>query len=248
MRSSLLVGTVRHRRVRPRKYDFTHHVYYLALDLDELDAVGRMVPLLRFERSGLLSVHARDHLGSDRISLADGAREHLAREGFDAADWRITLVTNARVLGYLFNPVSFYFCRDASGVLRVVLAEVSNTHGDRCVYTLRPEGTGAFVAGARKRMYVSPFIEMDAAYRFHIRDDDGGLVVAIQERERCGDVDALTLWAGFRLLRRPLTQGTLLRAALRHPVITLQTIALIHLHALRLWTAGIRFVRYRRPA
>jgi len=250
VRSSLLVGTVRHHRVRPRDYALTHHVYYLALDLDELDAVGRAVPLLRFERSGLLSVHARDHLGSDRVGLAAGAREHLAREGFDAAGWQIALVTNARVLGYLFNPVSFYLCRDAAGTLRVVLAEVGNTHGDRCVYTLRPEpGAGAaFAASARKRMYVSPFIGMDATYRFHILEDAGGLVVSIQERERCGDADVLTLWAGFRLRRRPLTQGTLLRAVLRHPLITLQTIALIHLHALRLWTAGVPFLRYRKSA
>lgn len=247
MRSHLLVGTVRHRRLRRRTYAFTHRVYYLALDIDELSEVERRVPLIGVERRRPLAIWRRDHLARAGTSLADDVRAHLSAEGLPAEDWRITLVTNARVLGHLFNPVSFYLCRDATGALCIVLAEVSNTHGDRHVYTLRPERPAgrAFVAGAVKEMYVSPFVGMAARYRFRIVDVDGRLAVAIHEYESvAGRGEALTLLAGFRLERRPLTTAQLVRTLVRHPLITLTTIGLIHVHAVRLWLRGVPFLRY----
>ena len=251
MRSHLLVGSVRHRRARPRAYEFTHRVYYLALDLDELPEVARRVPLIGVERTRPLAIWSRDHLSAPGLSLAGAVRAHLAAEGLPAEGWRITLVTNARVLGHLFNPVSFYLCRDGVGTLRVVLAEVANTHGDRHVYTLLPERPAdqAFVAGADKAMYVSPFIGMAARYRFRIVDEAGALSIALHEFEPAADgSEALTLYAGLRLARRPLSTAELVRTLLRHPHITLATISLIHLHAARLWLRGVRFLPYRGVA
>ena len=245
MRSHLLVGTVRHVRLRPRTYAFTHHVYYLALDLDELAEVERRVPVIGIESARPLAIFARDHLDGSSAPLAISTRAHLAAEGFAADDWRITLVTNARVLGHVFNPVSLYLCRDATGTLRVVLAEVGNTHGERRVYTLQPAAAddATFRAEADKAMYVSPFVGMRARYRFRIIDD-ARLSVTIEEFEPETATDAPVLVAGFALDRRPLTTGWLARTLLRHPLITLATISLIHLHALRLWRLGVPFLRY----
>jgi hypothetical protein len=228
-----------------------HHVYYLALDLDELAEVERHVPLIGVERARPLSVRGRDHLALPGESLAEAARRHLAAEGFAAtADWRITLVTNARVLGYVFNPVSFYLCHDPAGSLRVVIAEVHNTHGEQHIYTLRPEvsASASFTAAADKAFYVSPFISMDAAYRFHVLERPDGLQVAIHESEREGDQRAPTLYAGLKLERRLLTTGSLLRTLARHPLITLTTIGLIHWHALRLWRRRLTFHPHRAAA
>ena len=250
MRSHLLLGSVRHRRLRPRAYEFTHQVYYLALDLDELSEVERRVPLIGVDRRRPLAVWSRDHLGGTGTPLAVAVRAHLSALGIAAEGWRITLVTNARVFGHIFNPVCFYLCHDAAGALRVVLAEVSNTHGDRHVYTLHSERPGdrAFVAGADKAMYVSPFVGMAARYRFRIAEQDRSLSVAIHEFERDPGGEALTLYTGFRVERRELTTAQLVRTLARHPFITLATIGLIHLHAVRLWARGVPFLRYGSAA
>lgn len=245
--------------MRPLVRDFTHGVYYLALDLDELPEVDRRVRLLGVDRRAPLSVRGSDHLAAPGESLAVAVRRHLAGEGIDAHDWQLTLVTNARVAGYIFNPVSFYLCRDAAGVLRIVVAEVGNTHGERHVYTLRPEpgASAAFTAKVEKEFYVSPFISMDARYRFLVLDEPDGLHVAIHEYERpdprdllrapnspepvAADGRVLTLYAAVRLRPRPLTTAQLVRTLIRYPLITLTTIGLIHWHALRLWRRRLRF-------
>jgi DUF1365 family protein len=111
--------------------------------------------------------------------------EHLRSEGVDPAGWRITLVTNLRIMGYVFNPASFYLCRDAAGVLRVVVVEVHNTHLERHLYTLRPRSEGPhFVSSMEKDFYVSPFIDMVGQYTVHVQDDPTRLRIAINERRR----------------------------------------------------------------
>ncbi len=110
--------------------------------------------------------------------------DHLRAQGDDPSGWRITLVTNLRVVGYVFNPASFYLCRDAAGELRVVIVEVHNTHLERHLYTLRPRGDdgGRFVASMAKAFYVSPFIGMEGEYTVHVRDEPSRLSIGINER------------------------------------------------------------------
>ena len=140
MRSHLLEGKVRHRRVAPFVYALEHDVCYVALDLDELDEVARALRLVGRNRPNLLSFRDGDHWTRRRPTCASAVREHLRAEGVDPDGWRITLVTNLRVFGYVFNPASFYLCRDAPGDLQVVVVEVHNTHGERHLYTLRRRG------------------------------------------------------------------------------------------------------------
>jgi DUF1365 family protein len=167
--------------------------------------------------------------------------DHLRAEGEDPTGWRITLVTSLRVLGYVFNPASFFLCRDAAGVLRVVVVEVHNTHLERHLYTLRPRGEGGhFVSGMEKAFYVSPFIEMEGQYTVHVQDDPTRLRIAINERH---DGQPL-LSTSLVLERRRLTNRTVLRMLLRYPLVTHKTVAMIHVHALRLWRRGLTFHRH----
>ena len=153
----------------------------------------------------------------------------------------MTLVTNPRVLGYVFNPASFYLCRDLSGVLRVVIVEVHNTHHERHLYTLRPEaGTGEFAASMDKDFYVSPFIDMVGRYTVHLRDEPSRLRITINEHQD----GALLLHTSLDLVRRRLTDRALARMLLRHPLITHKTTGMIHWHALQLWRRGARFRRH----
>jgi DUF1365 family protein len=241
MKSHLLEGIVRHRRALPFTYALEHGVYYAAIDLDELDAIARHVRLIRRNRRGVLELRDGDHLDPPASDLRAAFHAHLRSQDVDAEGWRITLVTSLRTFGHVFNPASFYLCRDEEGSLRVVVVEVHNTYGERHLYTLRPQSDGsAFRAAMAKDFDVSPFIEIRGGYRVLVRDDPTRLRITINHEHPEG----LILHASLDLVRRPLTDRILLRLLIRHPLVTLKTIGMIHWHALRLWLRGARFHRH----
>ncbi len=241
MRSHLLEGKVRHRRSRPVVYALEHDVYYAALDLAELDEVDRSLRLVSRNRRNALVFRDDDHWPVPASDLRDTVLAHLRAEGEDPTGWRITLVTNLRVFGYVFNPASFYLCRDGAGELRVVIVEVHNTHLERHLYTLRPRAGGPrFTASMEKDFYVSPFIDMEGQYTVHVQDDPTRLCIAINERR--GDAPLLT--TSLVLERRRLSDRSALRMLLRHPLMPQRTIGLIHWHAFHLWRRGIPFQRH----
>jgi DUF1365 family protein len=255
MKSHLLVGKVRHRRVRPFTYALEHDVFYFALDLEELDAVAARSRLIGRNRRALVSFRDADHLPEPATDLDRDIRAILEADGVDAAGWRLTLITNLRIVGYVFNPASFYLCRDESGRLRRVIVEVHNTFGERHLYVLRRSAGGeartpgdtdeagdAFRAAMDKDFFVSPFISLGGRYEVHVRDDADGVRIAIALRQD----GAPLLSTSLVLRRRPLTDGSLLRLLLRHPLLTQRTIGLIHWHALRLWLRRAPFFRHRR--
>jgi len=245
VRSHLLEGKVRHRRARPFVYELEHDVFYAALDLDELDEVARTVRLVSRNRPNILSFRDGDHLDPPAFDLREALREHLRTEGLDPAGWRVTLITNLRVFGYVFNPASFYLCRDPLGTLQVVIVEVHNTHLERHLYTLRRPAAGPdFVASMDKDFYVSPFIEMVGRYTVRVRDEPARLRISINEDQGEG----LLLHTSVDLVRRPLNDRTVARMLVRHPFMTHRTIGLIHWHALRLWRRGAQFHRHGAAA
>ena len=242
MRSQLLTGKVRHRRARPFTYELEHDVFYVALDLAELDEVAARSRLIARNRPAVLGFRDADHLPGGSTDVDRDVRALLRADGLEPADWQITLITNLRVFGYVFNPASFYLCRDGAGGLRRVIVEVHNTFGERHLYPLRPsEGDATvFRAGMAKDFFVSPFISLDGSYTVHVRDDARGLRVAIALRQGQGPM----LSTSLVLRREPLTDRRLLRALVRHPLLTHRTIALIHWHAIRLWLRGAPFFRH----
>lgn len=250
MNSHLLAGKVRHRRTQPFTYQLEHDVFYFALDLAELDAVAARSKLVGRNRRSVVGFRDADHLAMPATDLNADVRAHLRGEGHDADAWQITLITNLRVLGYVFNPASFYLCRDAGGALQVVIVEVHNTFGERHLYTLRPAaartngaadaGVDPFSASMPKAFFVSPFISIDGRYAVHVRDDADGIRIAIVLRQD-GEVRLST---SVVLERRPLTDRGILRLLLRHPLMTQRTMGLIHWHALRMWLRGARFYRH----
>ncbi len=242
MRTHLLEGVVRHRRARPFIYALEHGVHYLALDLDELDGINHVSRLVGRNRRRVLEIRDGDHLDPPAADLRGAFLDHLRGEGEDPTGWQITLVTNPRVLGYVFNPASFYLCRDPEGTLRVVVVEVHNTHGERHLYTLRSHDSESnFVASMEKAFYVSPFIESAGGYTVRVRDEASRLRITINHEQPGG----LVLHTSLDLVRRPLTDRNVLRMLFRHPLVTHKTILMIHWHALRLWLRGASFHRHR---
>ena len=240
-RSHLLRGTVRHRRTQPMPYELEHDVFYFALDLDEIDEVDRRLRLFSRGRRNVLSLRDQDHWVPEATDLREAVHAHLREEGFDSAGWRITFIATPRVLGYQFNPASFYLCRDGGGLMRAVIIEVHNTHHERRLYTLRPERQGkAWVDAMDKDFYVSPFIDMEARYTVRVQDDPERVRIAITETELGKPLLTATLVAE----RFRLTDRNLLRTLLRVPLATQKTIVAIHLHAWRMWRRGFTFRKH----
>jgi DUF1365 family protein len=147
--------------------------------------------------------------------------------------------SNLRVFGYVFNPASFFLCRDETGDLRMVVVEVHNTHGDRHLYTLSREADATdLVASMDKDFYVSPFIEMVGRYTVRVRDEPGRLRITINEDQE----DSLLLPEPGP--DPPPADRPERRRMLPLPFVTQKTIGMIHWHALRLWRRGLTFHRH----
>jgi DUF1365 family protein len=230
VRSAVYTGTLMHARRAPARHVFRYPVSYWLFDLDELPELERRLRLFSVNRRNVVSLCDRDHF--DATTPLKQAIVDLAG---DAAIERVLMLTQPRVLGYVFNPVSFYWCYRGDGSLACVVAELNNTFGERLPEVLRgPE----LRYEQRKRLHVSPFFGLDQSYeyafsqpgaevwaRIHVRDDDGGR----------------PLTAVLHGRRRELTNRSLAAILLRYPVQPLQVLALIHWQALRLWWKRVPF-------
>lgn len=244
MNSCLYECSVMHHRLAPKEHHFCYRIFLFALDLDELDAVAREVPLFSRNRSNLYAFRDRDHLtlaGGEAASTRENLITYLAQHDIPfPADGRITLVTLPRVFGYIFNPVSFYFCHDASGAPLCAVVEVGNTFGEMKPYLLRElSGDNAFRLLTPKHFYVSPFSALDLAFDFKLRIPGEQLEIHIDDREG----ERRVLLSALTGKRAPLTTAQLAWFTLKYPLITLQVIFLIHWHALLLWRQRLPWYR-----
>lgn len=241
--SALYQGIVTHARFSPRRHRLRYRIFMLLLDLDELSSVLGRLKLLAAGRFGLLSFRAADHgdkTGGDLKAYAQGV---LADAGI-VADGPVRLLCMPRILGYGFNPISLYFCHRADGELAAILYEVRNTFGERHSYLAAVPVQGDVVRQtAPKRFYVSPFMDMDLAYDFEISPP--GEAVSVTVAVRRGDTPILT--ASFAGGRAPLTDAALLKAWLRHPLLSFKVIAGIHWEAVRILARGIGLRRRPPP-
>ncbi len=160
---ALFVGTVAHRRLRPRRHYLRYRAFWLLLDIDDIDAVSARLRLLSKNRFNLFSIHDADHGDGSGRPLQDQVDAELRAAGVDLGGGRIRLLFMPRILGYVFNPLSVFFCYDRDDCLVAILYEVHNTFGERHIYTLPVSSSspGPLVQRCAKRFYVSPFLPMD---------------------------------------------------------------------------------------
>ena len=234
MNSSLFMGHVEHERFFPAAHRLRYDLYVYALDLSELDLLDRRLPLFGYNRARPAALHDRDYLaqqsGSIRQKLLETLKPHLPVD--DVA--RIVMVTSPRLLGYAFNPVSFYYCFDIRERLLAAVAEVNNTFGEKHVYVL--PGSGGSETGfparyeADKAFHVSPFNTMGGTYSFRFGDIRRELDVQI-DLHRDGEH---ILRARLQGHPRALTAANHLKTLLRHPVRPHLTIPRIYWEAYKL--------------
>lgn len=241
----LYFAQVMHKRFFPKVNAFRYRVYYLAAPLAALKHYkkGR---LFGFNRFGFLSFYEKDHGARDGKPLEQWIRPLLHEHGLEEATGDVVLVSMPRVLGYGFNPVSFWLCLDADGHLRAVVSEVSNTFGEyHCYLTARQDHEALQkedVLVCEKLFHVSPFIKREGYYRFRFdyRPQESKLGVWIHYFDAQDRCELTTSMTGFL---EPYTTRSYWKAVLRHPLVTIKVITLIHYQAIRLMLKSVAYIR-----
>ncbi len=235
--SAIYVGRVGHTRFRPKIHRLNYGVFMLLLDLDELAVLDRTLRWFSLERFNLLGFRPRDHGDGSATPLRTQVERHLEAAGLPAEGGAIRLLCLPRVLGYVFNPLSLYFCHGPDGGLRAIVYEVSSTFGERHSYVIPvPAGATDIRQSAAKRLHVSPFLDMGMDYAFRVQGPGETLRVQIDAI----DAQGVILTASFLARRRPLTDAGLLRACASHPLLTLKVTAGIHWEAVKIALKGIK--------
>lgn len=250
--SRLAVGHLRHRRFVPRWHAFDYRVWMLWLDLDELPTLLTRTPGFGTRRGAIARFRREDYLAPHDLPLADAVRARLETELGSAPDGPIRMLSQVRLFGMLFNPLTLYYAYDRHDRLQAVLGEVTNTPWrERQVYACWVDpARHAHRAEFDKKLHVSPFNPMDMRYRWRFnapgtgtsttsfRPDaarrapaDERLMMHMETRHE----DALHFDATLTLTLKPATRAALVGELIKHPGMTLKTIVTIHWQALRLW-------------
>lgn len=244
--SALYRGVVTHRRFRPREHRLKYRVFWLLLDLDEVDRLDRRLRWFSRGRFNLLSFHDHDHGdGSDR-ALRDQVDGLLRRAGIDLKGGAVRLLTMPRVLGFVFNPISLYYCHGADGRLAAMIYEVTSTFGVRHAYVIPVAAAdgGAINQRAAKALYVSPFMGMEMDYAFRGRAPSETLALRIDGL----DAEGVLITANMAGARVALSDRAIVSACAAMPLLTLKVVAGIHWEALKLFLKGVRLTRQPPPA
>ena len=240
MKSAIYFGQVRHRRLVPVEHHFRYRMFMLYLDLAELPDLFDRHWLWSARRPAIARFRRTDHLGDPGLPLHESVRRLVARETGRRPAGPVRLLTHLSYFGYVFNPVSFYYCFDVDDTrVETIVAEVTNTPwGERHCYVL-PQRMNAAGAGPgryfpEKVMHVSPFMQMDVAYDWRFNQPDERLTVHMENARDGRKIFDATL----TLEREEISSASLARALAGYPLMTLKVIAAIHWQALKLWIKG----------
>lgn len=244
MRSALYEGTLVHARTLPARNVFRYPVCFYCLDLDELPELDRRIALFGYNRRNVVTFRDGDHLGDPERPVKENVLAFLAERGIALGPaGRVVLLTNLRLLGHVFNPVSYFYCYggEGGGELAAIVAEVGNTFGERHSYLLTSDNQ--VQDGARrvyehpKQMHVSPFFGMDQTYRFSFTEPGASVHAGVGVIEG----DERPFWAELTGTGRPLTNRALARALTRYPLMSQQVTGLIHWQAVKLAMKKVPF-------
>jgi len=231
----LYEGVVTHTRHAPRQHKLRYRIFMMLIDIDLIDQMSSDLKTFSHNKLNWLSFFDRDHAtGEDLRGWIEG---HLRKAGLTPDGGPVQVLCMPRVLGYVFNPLSVWFCWRRDGALAAILYEVRNTFGQKHSYLIpAPNAQGAVVEqDCDKGFFVSPFMDMDMHYRFRILPPGAATVVDIAVSQN----GAPMLDARFAAERRELSDRALVGALIRHPLMTLMVVAGIHWEALKIFAKGI---------
>lgn len=229
-------GAVSHRRLKPVGHRFAYKVFSILIDVDRIDEAAQGSRWFSRGRFNLFSFFDADHAFDSGKSVSESVRALLREHGY-CGDGRIDLLCYPRILGYVFNPLSIFYCRDGRGQLEAIIYEVRNTFGGRHSYLIPANGEAQVIRQrADKVFHVSPFMEMDHTYDFRLTPPGETVSVFIHQCDREGPI----FNAAFVGRAEAATDAAWLRAFFRYPLMTLKIVAAIHFEAGRLFLKGLR--------
>ena len=247
MKSAIYAGTVFHQRFRPRVHRLRYRVFQCLFDLDEIDTAASRFRLFSRNRFNLFAFYDKDFADRSGAPLRPQVEALMARAGCVPDGGSIRLLTMPRMLGHVFNPISVWFCHRRDGSLATIIYEVTNTFKERHSYVIPVEGAGSADTSIRqacdKAFYVSPFMDLDMRYDFTVDPPMERTKVVVAGSDAGGPL----IVAAFEGARRELSDGALLGAFLRYPLLTLKVVAGIHVEALWLFLKRVG-IRRHSPA
>jgi DUF1365 family protein len=240
LNSSLFDCDVRHTRIEPKPHKIAFRSFMFYIDLDEMPQIEEATPLVGINRASLYSFYESDHLPFGKPTLRDNLQYFLKLQNLDFTLERIMLLTNLRVLGYVFNPISIFYCFDSDNTLAAIVVEVGNTFKELKPYLLTRNdlrANGLFEKKETKHFYVSPFAQLDHTFDFKLKEPGDRMSVTINTM----DGEKPVVLASLSGVRMPLTTRALFLLTLKFPLNTWQVIFGIHWHAFLLFLKGLSF-------
>ncbi len=243
--SAVYTGSIRHRRFTPRHREFRHRVCYFYCDLAEVHRLFRFPLLFSLSRFSFFSFQRRAYLGPAHVPLDQAVRDRVEAELRFRPTGPIRVLSQIGVLGFAFNPVSFYYCFDENAEQVVaVVAEITNTPwNERHAYVLRADDQPRMEFSFAKVFHVSPFFTLDYEYRWKLNVPGERLSVHMTNVNRQG-IEAFD--ATLLLTRNEWSLRSVVGSLVRYPVMAIQTLALIYGHAAMIWARRIPFVPHPR--
>lgn len=228
-----------HNRFTPVQHRFHYKLFMWWLDLDEISTIGKKNLFVSYNRFNLFSFYDKDHMLGDRspLTIKENIALYLKEQGVEWDGSKIYLLTHLRTLGYLFNPVSFYYIFNKDGEPVYSIAEVGNTYYEMKSYLLKEFDGKKFELRIPKHFYVSPFTHLDDEFHFQLQVPNEKLNIKIDDYKN-GDRFFISTLTGEK---KPLTSWSVLKAFIRFPFVTIQVITLIHWQALKLWIKKVPF-------
>ncbi len=236
MNSCIYNGFVSHTRFKPVKHSLKYNTFSLFIDLDEIKNLTKNNPIFSFNKFNIFSFYNIDHGNRDGKCLKNWVKANLKKFEIDQNINSVKLLCYPRIFGYVFNPLSIFYCYDDKN-LKAILYEVKNTFNEQHTYIFKVKSKDVISQTCKKKFYVSPFMDMDTYYKFDLLNPDEQLSVIIKQ----SDKEGIILTAVQKGQKKAFSFKQLLINFLIYPLMTFKIIGAIHFEALRLWKKGAKY-------
>ena len=240
METCIYKGIVTHRRFKPKRHFFNYKTFSIFFDLDELTDLEKNISIFSLNKFNLFSFYNKDHGNRDGSDIKNWVKSNLNKFNINFDVSKIKLLCFPRIFGYVFNPLSIFYCYNKKSELRAILYEVKNTFNEQHTYIFEVKNNSKIITqSCNKKFYVSPFMEMETSYNFRLSEPKETLGVFIKQKDR----DGMLLSACQIGKKEQISTKRLLINFLKHPMMTIKIIMAIHFEALRLWKKGVKLVK-----
>lgn len=236
MNSGIYHGLIYHRRQGKFEHEFTYPIYMIAIDIDERSQVLSKSRILGNRWFNPIRFCEKDYIRSEPLALKQRIVNKVEGLGGKPGTSRILMLVQCRCFGIYFSPINFYFCYDQDDICQYMLAEVSNTPWDQRHYYLI-DMAGSMITD--KVFHVSPFMEMDMCYHWHVTPPEEKALVRIENHKEGKQFEA-----SLALNKREINQRNLLNTWLSLPVMSVKIVFGIYWQALKLFLKKIPFISH----